>query len=356
MTSKDHESLSAWLPRVLELARPALGKDVEIILSFDRGGSHPETLAGLRNLSGSFVTYEKKPYALLAKTEFTERLVSVLPSRPKKPTVIRYTEARDRNLRKGRGRVRRAAMLDEDGRQINLMTCSRQPAEELIRGHLARWGKQENQFKYGTGRWDINQLDSREVEPYPADAIIPEPHRGRLERRILLARAAKGRVRCELAALAADDPDRQRLLDDIEQNVQRRLDLAALRPTMPKRAAVRDTSLAGRLVRHTTEYKDVLDTLRVAFANIEADIAADLAPCLERPREARKVVANLFRAPGHVRLGKDSWRIRLMPAATADERRAMAALLRDRNRQKLVLPGDPTRRPLHFSLAASPDR
>lgn len=356
VTSKDHESLSAWLPRVLELARLVLGKEVEIILSFDRGGSHPETLAGLRNLAGSFVTYEKKPYALLAKTEFTERLEIVLPSRPNKPTVIHYTEARDRNLGKGRGRVRRIAMLGEDGRQMNLLTCSRQPAEELIRGHLARWGRQENQFKYDAGRWGINQLDSREVEPYPPDAIVPEPDRGRLERRIQLARAAEGRARCELAELAADDSARQRLIEDIEHNVQRREELEALRPSMPKRAAVRDTSLAGRLVRHTTDYKDVLDTLRIAFANLEADIASDLAPRLERPREAKKAVANLFRAPGHVRLGKDTWRIRLMPAARDDERRAVAALLRAVNRQKLALPGDTTRRPLHFSLARSPER
>jgi len=356
VTAKDHESLSAWLPRVLHLARQVLGKDVEIILSFDRGGSNPETLAGLRNLAGSFVTYEKKPYALLAKTEFTERLEITLPSRPKKPTVLRYTETRDKNLGKGRGRVRRIAMLGKDDRQINILTCSQRPAEELIRGHLQRWGKQENQFKHDAERWGINQLDSRELEPYPADAVVPEPDRGRLERKILLARTGEGRARCELAELDSDHPARQRLLDDIEQNVRRRHELEALRPTMPRRTAVRNTSLAGRLVRHTTEYKDVLDTLRITFANIEADIARQLAPCLERPREAKKVVANLFRAAGYVRLGKDSWRIRLMPAATPDERRAMSALLRNLNRLKLVLPGDPSARPLHFSLARSSDR
>jgi hypothetical protein len=355
VTSKDHESLSAWLPRVLELARMVLGQDVEIILSFDRGGSNPEVLAGLRDLEGSFITYEKKPYAPLAKTEFTEQLEIVLPSQPNQPTVIRYTETRARNLGKGRGRVRRIALLGEDGRQINVLTCSRAPAEELIRGHLGRWGKQENQFKYGAGRWGINQLDSRHVEPYPPDAIVPEPDRARLERKIQLARAAEGRARCELAALGDDPSARQRLLDDIEWNIARRLELEALRPTTPKRAPVRDTSLAGRLVRHTTEYKDVLDTLRIAFANVEADVAASLAPLLERPREAKKVVANLLAAPGHVRLGTDRWRVRLMPPATADERRAIAALLRDLNRDKLALPGDPTRRPLHFSLARSPD-
>ena len=356
ITSDAHESLSAWLPRVLEFARTVLGKDVEIILSFDRGGSFPETLAGLRDLQGSFVTFETKPYVTLPKSEFTEQLEIILPSCPKRPQVYQYTEAPDRNLRKGRGRVRRIALLTENGTQINILTWSDLPAEDLIRGHLARWGRQENQFKHGTERWGINQLDGRRVQPYPADAVVPNPARRQLDRKIQLARAAEGRARCMLAELADDDPERERLLEDIGDLVARREQLHALRPVMPKRAPVRQTSLAGKLMHHTHEYKDVLDTLRIAFANIESDLAMSLAAHLERPREAKKVIANLFAAPGTVTLRQKCWRVRLMPAATAAENRALAALLRSLNGQNLVLPGDPTGRRLHFSLAPSSDR
>lgn len=352
-TSNDHESLSAWLPRTLGFARHVLGAEPEIVLSFDRGGAFPETLAGLRDLGGSFVTYERKPYAPLATSEFTKRLTIVLPSRPREPIVIRYTEAPDKNLRKGRGRVRRIALLTEEGAQINLLTDSKAPADELIRKHLARWGNQENQLKHGVERWGMNQLDGRQVEPYPPDAIIPNPDRRRTEHKIALARAAEGKARCQLAELASDDPRRKRALEDIERAVARRVELEALRPSLPKRAPVKETSLAGKLQRHHTEYKDVLDTLRIACANIEADLATAIAHHLERPREAKKVIANLFAATATVRLGASTWRVRLMPAATRDERHAIAELLRTLNRQNLVLPGDPTRRRLHFSLARS---
>jgi len=354
-TSSEHESLSAWLPRVLKFARWALGDDVDIVLSFDRGGAHPGTMACLRDLEGGFVTYEIKPYASIPVSHFTQQLQIVLPSRPCQPVLVRFTEARDRNLRRGRGRVRRIALLTEDERQINILTCSTLPAEVLIRGHLARWGRQENQFKHGVARWGFNQLDGRRTTPYPADAIVPNPDRRRIERQLQLVRAAEGRARCELAELDGDDPSRPQQLEDIASLVALRQDLEALRPTMPLRAPVSATSLAGKLVRHTTEYKDVLDTLRILFANVEADLAATVAPSLRRPREAKKVVANLFSAPGAVSLGRTRWRVRLMPAAREDERAAIAKLLRTINRRHLVLPGDPTRRPLHFSLARGSD-
>ncbi len=47
-------------------------------------------------------------------------------------------------------------MLTDEGTQVNLLAVSELPAEALIRGHLARWGLQENQLKHGVERWGIN--------------------------------------------------------------------------------------------------------------------------------------------------------------------------------------------------------
>jgi hypothetical protein len=356
VTASNHSSLSDWLPRVLKFARQVLGAEPEIVLSFDRGGSYPNTLAELKTLAGAFVTFERKPYELLAKCAFTERMEIVLPSRPHKPIVLHYTEASDKNLRQGRGRVRRIAVLTDDGNQINLLTSSTAPAEDLIRGHLARWGNQENQFKHGNERWGINQLDGREVVPYPPSAIIPNPDRSTIERKIALARAAEGKARCELAAVDAEGAVAERLREDIERAVRRQDELKTLRPTAPTHAPVEKTSLAGKLVRHTTEYKDVVDTLRIVFANVEADLASVLAPYLARPREAKKVLANLLAAPGTIRLSKGTLRVRLMPAGTPNEHRALSRLLHHVNQECLHLPGDPTRRRVHFSIARVSDR
>ena len=94
-------------------------------------------------------------------------------------------------------------------------------------------------------------------------------------------------------------------------------------------------------------------TLRIALANVETDLAKLLAPHLNKPREAKKTLANLLTAAGTVRAGSRNINISLEPAATGRERRAFTALLTVVNRRKLTLPGDPSGRPLRFRIAKS---
>jgi len=90
--------------------------------------------------------------------------------------------------------------------------------------------------------------------------------------------------------------------------------------------------------------------LRVVLANVESDFAVLLAARLDRPREARKLLATLFAAPGTIHLGSRSVTVRLRPAATAPERIALSAFLRDVSQMNLTLPGDPDRRALRWML------
>jgi hypothetical protein len=128
----------------------------------------------------------------------------------------------------------------------------------------------------------------------------------------------------------------------------RERDLLALRPTTPTHAPLRETELADKLVRHPGEYKMALDSVRIACTNAESDLAATLAEAMVLPAEAKKLLANVLRAPGHVVAGQSVITVRLAPAANRTEREAIALLLARCNRQKLTLPGDPARRPLRF--------
>ena len=148
LATTSHDSLAAWLMLVVEFVDLSLGEEVTPVLVFDRGGAFPGTMAELREAGAEFVTYERKPYQQIPVTEFTESLIITLPSAPRRPIRILYVEAPQKNLRGGRGLVRRIAMLTEEGEQVNLLAVSELPAETLIRGHLARWGRQENQLKY----------------------------------------------------------------------------------------------------------------------------------------------------------------------------------------------------------------
>src|SRR5208283_1749871 len=90
--------------------------------------------------------------------------------------------------------------------------------------------------------------------------------------------------------------------------------LLALRPTMHKHAPLRETELADKLVRHPGAHKMTLDSVRIACSNAESDLAATLAEVMVLPNEAKKLLANLFRAPGHVVAGKSVITVRLAPA------------------------------------------
>ena len=350
LSTTSHDSLCAWLMPVVKFVDLSLGEDVIPLLFFDRGGSFPEKMAELRDAGAEFVTYERKPYPQLGATEFKESFTITLASQPHRPIRIAYTEAPARNLGAGRGRVRRIALLTEEGQQVNLLAVSDLPAEALIRGQLARWGCQENQLKYEVERWGINHLDGRRVEEYPPDALVPNPARRRIDRLLKLSHTAEGEALRKLVRLTEGDPEQERIEKEVRTAVERQRDLMALRATVPAIAKVSETPLAGKLRRHDLGYKNVVDTLRIALANLESELAVTLARHLDRPREAKKLLATLFAAPGTVRVSSRAVTVHLMPAASASERLALRAFLHDVTRMKLVLPGDPDRRRLRWVL------
>ena len=243
--------------------------------------------------------------------------------------------------------------LTEHGTQVNLLTISTAPAPELILALLHRWGLQENQFKHEKDRWGINQLDGRRVEPYPEDAVIPNPTRRRLDRDLCEARDEEATALRELAHLPRQHPRRARLEQIATNAYARQRVLEAERAGVPKRAPLRNTDLNHKLRFHPGCYKVVIDTLRIALANVEGTLAADLSHYLRRPREAKKLLANLVTAPGTVRVGTRHIDVTLEPAGTAAERRAFESFLAAVTRRRLTLPGDCSHRPLRFRLPSS---
>lgn len=341
-----HEPLVDAVQPIGRFLQKHVGSDVPLLFVFDRAGAFPEHLAALRDASFEFVTYERKPYPLLPASAFKHTLRYGRE-------VIRWCERPQKNLRCGRGRVRRISLLMTDGAQINLLAVSTAAAPELILALLHRWARQENQFKHGNERWGINQLDGRRVEPYPEDSVIPNPARRRLELDLRDARFDEAEALRELAHLPREHRRRERLEQVASDAYARQCELEARRAHVPKRAPLRETELTRRLRLHPGRYKLVVDTIRNALANIETNLATELAPHLTKPREAKKTLATLLTAPGQVRVTTDSIRVVLRPAGTRREYRAFAALLRRINARRLTLPGDAAARRLRFRIANS---
>jgi hypothetical protein len=331
--SPDHQHLTTLLDRLVTLIRAAIGDEERVLLAFDRAGAFPEQLAELRERGVQFVTYERRPYPLRAATAFTETL-DVGDGE-----TLRWVEDRRKNLRGGRGRVRRIAVVDDEGRQINLVAVSDQSAPWLIGVMRGRW-KQENAFKHGAERWGHDQLDTRTVEHYPPETVIPNPARRRLDHALRLARVREGDARRELARLERDDVRRERLEQDIREAIALQEELMEQRPHTPGHAPLEETELAGKLVRHTAEMKLLVDAARIACANAESELATRLASHMTRPREAKKLLANVFSAPGNVRVRARTITVALSVAANTAEHAALDALFDELNDLGLTLPGD----------------
>lgn len=335
-----HDALTDWLSPIMNLLRGGLGEEERILMAFDRGGAFPEQMAKLRDDGFEFVTYERKPYPLLSRTAFTESVTV-------DGEEILVHEERLKNLGKGRGRVRRISLLMSDGHQVNLLAVSEERAARLIEVMLGRW-VQENGFKHGNERWGINQLDRRKVLSYTPDTIIPNPARHRLERALKLAREQEGRIRRELARIENNDSRKERFEEELKQSLELQAELEAQRPSLPKHARLEDTELSGELVHHESHYKTVLDTVRIACANAESELAIELSPHIAKGREAKKALANLFASPGDIRVNRKSISIMLRPTGRKDERKAFQKLCETVTTWNLILPGDPDHRSIRF--------
>jgi hypothetical protein len=336
-----HDSLTSLLGRVTTLLRAALGPDERILVAFDRAGAFAEQMAELRDEGFEFVTYERRPYALVAANTLGETLEL------EDGEVLRYAELGQKNLGGGRGRVRRIVVQDQEGRQINLVATSKESAAWLIQVMRGRWN-QENGFKHAVERWGQNQLDGRTVVSYPPETVIPNPARRRLDHALRIARTREGDARRLLARMRPVDGNREKVERDLADAVAQQEELEAQRPHVPEHDQLCNTELAGKLVHHVAEYKLLLDTIRTACANAESELASTLARTMRRPREAKKLLANLLAAPGHVTVSNYEIRVTLLCAANASERKSIDAFLRHVTTQRLTLPGDVAARPLAF--------
>jgi transposase-like protein len=339
-----HDSLSMWMMPIVVQLRAVVGDDDRMLVAFDRGGAYPETMATLREAGCEFVTYERAPYPKLSAAAFSSEVTFDVGERAE---TLRFVEAARTNLKKGRGRVRRISVLDADGHQINLLASSTLSPERLIAIMRGRWW-QENGFKHGNERWGINHLDARKVVPVDPDEVMPNPARRRLDIARRAANVREGDARNKLVRLDEDNPRYAQALRAVAEAMLAEQEIDALRPSVPKYARVGDTELAGKLVKHDGRRKLLLDTLRIACANAESDLAQMLATGMTRPREAKKLLSNILRAPAKVRVGTTIISVDLAPAATGAEAEAITEFLEDLSSLDLHLPGDPRRRKLRF--------
>jgi len=339
-----HGSLARMLAPIAAVLRTALGANERFLIAFDRGGSFPAPMFALKRGGAEFVGYERAPFPKPSKQRVRSQGKEVAVNQE-----TFFVLESKKNLGKGRGRVRRLMVLTPENRLVSILAQSKESAEYLVGVMFRRW-RQENGFKHGVARWGLNQLDGRTAQPFSPETIVTNPERTRLERDLKVLQAREGELRRLLARARCDSSAKRSLSEELENLLECQRDLKALRPSLPTKVPLAQTELNGKLMHHETDYKTLLDTLRIACANSEAELAALLAPWLKRPREAKRALQNLFKASGSIRVSRRSVSIELDPAGTCNEKHAFAQMLESLNNRQLSLPGDPMRRRIRFKV------
>ena len=342
-------SLLDTVQKWVAFLREKLGKETPLLLVFDRAGAFPGLWKWLQDNGVQFVTYQRAPYRKFRREWFRRhgRPMTLREVDGKKVKVM-VQEGR-MNLGAQRGRVRRIRILMPDDVQMNVVASSRQSAKWLCQTLFTRW-RQENAFKHGVERWGINQLDGRQVEDVPAGTLVTNPRRTNLDKLLREEKEREKKLRLQLQQLYPGHPDRSALKRALKDNSASQRDLVKARRETPKKVPIEQTELRGELKQHTRKYKLLIDTFRCVAQNAEADLAAGLAPNLTMPTEAKRLLQNVFAAPGEIRVSKDAITVSLDPAANRPERAALKTFFTALNRRRLCHPGDPFSRPVRFRL------
>jgi hypothetical protein len=329
--------------------REKVGEDTPLVLVFDRAGAFPGLFKWLRENGVQFVTYQRATYRKFGRQWF---------ERHGRPMTVREADGQEvkvlvqdgqMNLGAQRGRVRRIRVLMPDDAQMNVVASSSEAVEWLCQMLFKRW-RQENAFKHAVERWGINQLDGRQVEDVPAGTLVTNPLRTNLDRMLRDARQREKELLLQLQQLYPGHPDRPEVKRALADNRAGQRKVIEARRGMLRKVPIEQTELKGKLKQHTREYKVLIDTLRCVAQNAEAELAESLAPHLKLPGEAKRLLQNVFAAPGDIRVSGSAITVSLDPAANRPERAALEAFFVALNRRGLSHPGDPLSRPVRFRL------
>ena len=197
-------------------------------------------------------------------------------------------------------------------------------------------------------RWGLNQLDGRRVEDIPAGTLVTNPLRTNLDQLLRDDRQREKHLRLQLQQMYPGHPDRPELKLALKANRVAQREICEARRQTPKKVPIELTELRGELKQHTREYKLLIDTVRCIAQNAEGQLAASLAAHMDRPAEAKRLLQNVFSAPGNVRVSTKAITVSLAPAANGPEQSALKGFFAEFNRRRLRHPGDPFARPIRF--------
>lgn len=347
VTGEVSASLSPQLLPILEEVGTLLPEGRRATVVFDRGGWSPKLFRKIIEAGFDILTYRKGKCPRYPAKDFAEHTVEV------EGRQVSYW-LRDGVVRPGaKLQLRCVVRWREDGHQTHVVTNRRDlAAAEVAYRMFTRW-RQENYFKYAGEEFDLDALDSYEVEPADPQRTVPNPERTKLDKRIGRWRKKVKDLEAQLGhAIDANDEARRttargfkiahaglrgRLAearDEITKLIERRKHL-------PKRIPV--TESVGddeQAVTLTVEHKHFMNIVKMAVYRAETALYRLLGPHYRRhEQEGRALLREAFRASGSLTLTDGYLKVTLDPLSAPRRSRAIAALCQELNASATRIPG-----------------
>ncbi len=351
-----NDSLARAIPAAVEQIRRAHGP-APFTLVFDRGGYSGEAFRFLEEQGIGFITYlsGRKARRLYSKKQFRSGWFFFEGQRH----VYRLLEKKTRVGKAGA--IRTIIFIgNEEGHQVPVLTnlAREAKAAKVVHCLRLRW-RQENDFKYLSEHYAIDQIIQYGADQESEDRLIPNPRR----------KAVKDQIRDLSKQIEALEARLGRAINDNDETrrpTARGIKIAQShlrREIAGKRQAL--TRLENRLKRTPGQLSAaelgktrsllredrrlLVNTLKVAACNAEKDLARRFNRAYDQPKDALSVFRALLHLPGSVTLkGPDRLEVRLQRPDSDKVACALDALLADINHDPPRILGNGLR--LHFSL------
>jgi transposase len=342
MTEELSANLAKAMPRVIAAIRDVIG-DQRFTVIFDRGGYDGKLFSWLADEHIDFITYQRGN-PRLPDDAFARRQTRFDGRR------VRFHLATD-EVRVGRsGPWRRIVVRAGDRHQTPIVTslgAAVSPAR-IAALMFARW-RQENLFKYMGAHHGLDQIVSYAAEPADPDAVIPNPKRKALDRRIAQTRKELTALQAELGGAVLAEPrvngrsahglkvaqgGTVKKMRDLQAHIDT---LKAQRQELPERISIAHSGTGRQVMRR--EAKAIVDRIKIAAYNAEEWLLDRLVVHYPNHYDVRDLLRSFAELSGTIHTTDNAVVVNLDPPDTPAHRRALRGLVEDLNAVGATFPG-----------------
>lgn len=339
-TPEPGSGLVGELRRAVSEVRSILGQDATFTVVFDRGGWSPATFAELHRFGVDILTYRKSPKPAEPASSFVAHEVKdewghahrlELADR----AVRIYYDQRRRYFA-----CRQITRLDPaTAHQTQILTTRTDPDPgPLAQAMFGRWSE-ENFFRYGRARFELDGLDSYAKVGDDPDRLVPNPAKRRAAAEIKTARAAIALAEGREGRAALEGVDATATVKDAFAAAHEHLEsLEAAAKAIPAKVPLKDVH--PKAARLDPERKRICDAIRISAYNAETTLARMLRPHFARAQdEARTLAQEIYVTPGDIEVLGDRLEVRLEPLSAPHRTRALSALCDELTASETTYPG-----------------